>query len=86
MHQCIVNDIRFIHAAGPNYLLVFQKKIRREWTELDNLLNLYLQVFEGDSEAEEVATIVKHWGGCREMFGAANDFSVRRKHFKVFLH
>ncbi|XP_050415040.1 phospholipid scramblase 1 [Patella vulgata] len=30
-----------------------------------------------DDGGEEVGQIVKHWGGCREMFGGANDFSLR---------
>lgn len=39
--------------------------------------DVLFRVFEGDSEAEEVGQIVKHWSGCREMFGHANDFSIR---------
>lgn len=43
-------------------------------------------MFDGDSEGNEVAQIVKHWGGCREIFGGANDFSLRceyMNHFKL---
>ena len=33
-------------------------------------------MFEGDSEAQEVGQILKHWGGFREVCGQANDFTL----------
>ncbi|CAG5114955.1 unnamed protein product [Candidula unifasciata] len=39
--------------------------------------DVVFRVFDGDGEANEVGQIVKHWGGCRELFGGANDFSLK---------
>ncbi|XP_005113454.2 phospholipid scramblase 1-like [Aplysia californica] len=41
--------------------------------------DVVFRVFEGDSDGEgtEIGQIIKHWGGCREVFGGANDFSVK---------
>ena len=41
---------------------------------------LPIQVFSGDGEGgDELCSIVKHWGGCREVFGGANDFTINCK-------
>ncbi|KAI8775528.1 phospholipid scramblase 1 [Biomphalaria glabrata] len=42
--------------------------------------DVVFRVFEGDnegSEGSEDIQILKHWGGCREVFGGANDFSIK---------
>ncbi|ESP03662.1 hypothetical protein LOTGIDRAFT_137014 [Lottia gigantea] len=39
--------------------------------------DVVFRVLEGDEGGQEVGQIVKHWGGCREVFGGANDFSLR---------
>ncbi|XP_046554225.1 phospholipid scramblase 2-like [Haliotis rubra] len=38
--------------------------------------DVMFRVLEGD-EGQEIGQIVKHWGGCREIFGGVNDFSLR---------
>ncbi|CAL1548505.1 unnamed protein product [Lymnaea stagnalis] len=39
--------------------------------------DVVFKVFQGDSEGTEEGQIIKHWGGCREVFGGANDFSIK---------
>jgi hypothetical protein len=36
-------------------------------------------LFMMGKEGNEVGEIVKHWGGCREICGAVNDFKVTCK-------
>ncbi|RUS80126.1 hypothetical protein EGW08_012125 [Elysia chlorotica] len=39
--------------------------------------DVLFHVFEGDGDGgQEICSIVKHWGGCREVFGGANDFTI----------
>ncbi|XP_041372993.1 phospholipid scramblase 2-like [Gigantopelta aegis] len=39
--------------------------------------DVIFKVFHGEDESVETGQIIKHWGGCREVFGGANDFSLR---------
>ena len=48
-----------------------------------SLLMIIFQVFTGEDESVEAGQIVKHWGGCREVFGGANDFSLHCELFQI---
>lgn len=38
-----------------------------------------MQVFEGETQNNQIGEIIKHWGGCREIFGGVNDFRLKSK-------
>ncbi|XP_064615196.1 phospholipid scramblase 2-like [Liolophura sinensis] len=39
--------------------------------------DVVFKIFEGETQNNQIGEIIKHWGGCREIFGGVNDFRLK---------